>query len=106
MASRMTSERPSLRQSPREDTGTHEKLIFKFSFAHKNLNEQSPTRAISVSASSSCECDQSRSEGTNEGLEQIGTPVKLDNSEPTFKNEPLQTPKTDLVEVHPYAQAI
>lgn len=89
MASRKTSERPSEHLSPRNDIGKHEKLIFKFSFAHKNINDQSPTRAISVSASSSCECDRSRSEGTNEGLEQIGTPEKLDKSEPTYQNDPL-----------------
>ncbi len=102
MASRKTDSKPSQRLSPRDDGGVHEKLIFKFSFANKNHVDYSPTRAISVSASSSCEC-KSKSEGTNNELEQIDTPVKLDNSEPTYKNEPLETPKNELHGAHPYA---
>ena len=105
MASRKTDSKPQQRLSPRDDAGKHEKLIFKFSFANKNHADHSPTRAISVSASSSCEC-QSKSEGTNEEIEQLGTPVKLDNSEPTYQNDPLETPKNEFLGAHPYAQAM
>lgn len=70
--------------SPKEETGKQEKLIFKFSFANKNLNEQSPTRAISVSASSSCECKSKHSDKTNEGVDQMATPVKFADHEATY----------------------
>jgi hypothetical protein len=73
------------RQSELVTTDRHEKLVFKFSFANKHINEQSPSRALSVSADSSCECR------SNQGEEV--TPTKLPDHEPTFKNEKTETPK-------------
>jgi len=89
-----------------QDIPAQEKLIFKFSFANKNMNEQSPTRAISVSSSSSSEKKQfvKSSDTDNERLQV--TAVKLRDPEPTYmQNETLQTPSTKEG-IHPYAQAI
>ena len=86
----------------------HEKKIFKFSFANKSSNERSPTRAISISGSSN-ECKRSNTDEINEdeneeGIDFMGTPIKSGpEAELTWKNDTLETPKVQDLNVHPYA---